>query len=152
MEHQGKIGLSVVEAGWLLQKSEAQVRGMLDRGELSYAVDRCLLEVEDVERLLETSLAAVCLRWLRLGRIDAPRPRQRWGRPASLFASFDDLLLAAQSLVRGDTAEHAPLVLPGAHEGGVAVDRTNRSLDPGDFFPSDDENPVNSTSSLLCVP
>jgi hypothetical protein len=149
MEPKGKIGLSVVEAGWLLQKSEAQVRRMLKRGELSYAVDGRLLVIEDVDRLLETALATVCLRWLRRGVIEVPRPEQRWGRPASLFAAFDQLLLA--SALDGDFARHQP-ILPPVADGGVVLHRTNRSLFPRDFFRSDTDDDGNGSSSLLCVP
>ena len=151
MEAQGKIGLSVLETGWLLQKSEAQVRGMLKRGELSYAVGRRLLAIKDVERLIETPLATVCLLWLRLGLIEAPRPPERWGQPVSLVASLKQILLVATSPLLAETARIAALVPPPSHEYSVMLDRTKCSLDPGDSFPSDLENSINSTSSLLCV-
>lgn len=94
-----KVGLSVVETGWLLQKTEAQVRGMLQRGELSYAVDSRLVATDDVEALLESALAFVCFRRLSRGVLVAPRPAKRWGAPAELWAAFDALMLTAPALV-----------------------------------------------------
>lgn len=105
-----KIGLSVIETGWLLQKTEAQVRGMLKRAELSYAVDGRLVAVGDVEALLETALASVCFRRLCAGLLVAPRPEKRWGRPASLFAAFDAMMLAAPALVVDEQTESSEIV------------------------------------------
>jgi hypothetical protein len=58
-----------------------------------------LNSADDVEERLETALALVCFRRLRLGLLEVPRPTKRWGRPASLFAAFDALLLSEPALV-----------------------------------------------------
>jgi hypothetical protein len=46
------MGLSVVEAGWLLQKTETQVRGMLRRGELTYVVEGRKIDPASVRPLV----------------------------------------------------------------------------------------------------
>lgn len=143
-----KIGLSVVETGWLLQKSEAQVRSMLKRAELPYAVEGRLVSIADVEARLETALAFVCFRWLRSGLIDAPRPQTRWGRPASLYAALD--ALQAANLAR-PPVELSSLSLS-AFDDPAAPDRTELSLTAAEVFPSVAAEHGNSTSSLLYVP
>lgn len=139
-----KIGLSVVETGWLLQKSEAQVRSMLRRSELSYAVEGRLVSIVDVEARLETALAYVCLCWLRSGLIDVPRPQTRWGRPASLLAALDALQVANQ-------ARPLDLSCLSRFDDLGAPDRTDLSLTATEVFPSPAAERGNSTSPLLCV-
>jgi hypothetical protein len=134
MNTQIKIGLSVIETGWLLQKTEAQVRGMLRRGELSYAVDRRLVSVSDVEALVGSGLAFACLRWLRYGRISAPTPERRWSSPASLFDGLDALLLASPALVV-DVRTGESRVVPELQAAGEATeDGKQISLKPMTSF------------------
>jgi hypothetical protein len=97
MNSSRRFGLTVVETGWLLQKTEAQVRGMLKRGELSYAVDRRLIDVRDVQKLLPSGdrLVHLSAAWLTHGLVVAPSPAARWGKPAPLSAGVDALLAAA---------------------------------------------------------
>jgi len=110
MNNQTKIGLSVVETAWLLQKTEAQVRGMLRRGQLSYAVDGRLVAIDEVEALLPSGFAVASLRWLLSGLISAPRPLKRWGQPAPLFDALDALVLARPALVVNEVTGESEIV------------------------------------------
>ena len=64
---QARVGLSVVEAGWILQKTEGQVTGMLRREELAYAVAGRKIDAESVDELLESEFDRKLLKWLLLG-------------------------------------------------------------------------------------
>jgi hypothetical protein len=109
-EHTAKIGLSVLETGWLLQKTESQVRGMLRRGELRYVVDGRKVDPESVEELIESGLARMLMRRLLAGLLVAPPPQRRWGEPADLFAAFDALMVAAPALVRDSRTGEVAMV------------------------------------------
>ena len=93
-----KLGLSVLEAGWLLQKTESQVRGMLRRGELAYAVEGHKVDFESVQNLLGSGFARACARWLRCGLIVAPPPERRWGKPVPLWVALDALLITGSAM------------------------------------------------------
>ncbi|HEY8776901.1 MAG TPA: hypothetical protein VIM33_10555 [Gaiellaceae bacterium] len=63
-----KIGLSVREAGWLLSKSEPQVRRLLAKGQLEYAVQLTLVDPDSIRRLFARD-SSLNLRALALGRL-----------------------------------------------------------------------------------
>lgn len=79
-----KLGLSVLEAGWLLQKTEAQVRGMLRRGELAYVVDRRKIDPASVRRRLHGAYPDHLLDCVLDGKFPVPVPEYRSGPPAPL--------------------------------------------------------------------
>ena len=103
-----KIGLSVVEAGWLLQGSEGQVRGMLRRGELAYVVDGRKLAPASVRERLQGAYARLLLDVVLGGDFKVPRPEYRSGPPAPLYP--DTLGLALQTGVYVPEEEIEPLM------------------------------------------
>jgi hypothetical protein len=115
-----------LEAGWLLEKTESTVRGMLKRGELEYAVAGKKLCPESVACLFSTGLQSVVLRALLAGRLVAPTPERRYGPPASLWDGFDQLYLAGPTSMV-DPASGQTQVLS-AHE--VEAQGTVSSLIP----------------------
>jgi hypothetical protein len=100
-----KIGLSVFEAGWLLQKTEAQVRGMLRRGELSYAVAGRKIEPASVRMLLHCEYAELMQDVVLAGGIEAPRPERRHGGRAPLLPGVIQLALETGFVVHPDEIE-----------------------------------------------
>jgi hypothetical protein len=74
-----KIGLSTLEAGWLLQKTEGQVHGMLRRRELHCVVEGRLIDPDDVDSFIESEFDRMLMRRLLAGVLVAPRPEKRWG-------------------------------------------------------------------------
>jgi hypothetical protein len=121
-----RVGLSALEAGWLLEKTEGEVRGMLKRGELAYAVAGKKVCPESVAGLLTTGLQSVLLRSLLAGRVVAPRPERRYGPPAALWEAFDQLCLFGPTLMV-DPASGETRILPAREQQGQ---RTGRSLIP----------------------
>jgi hypothetical protein len=111
-----KIGLSVLETGWLIQKTEAQVRGMLRRGELSYVIEGRKIDPERVAELVEPGLARWMLGALLRGDVTAPRPETRWGQPASVWAGLDALMLASPAMVR-DARTGGTRIVPRLNDG-----------------------------------
>jgi hypothetical protein len=83
----GKIGLSVVGAGWLLQRTEGRVRGMLRRGELAYAVGGRKIDPASVRDHLDGAYARLLLDVVLGGEFKVPRPLCRGDRPAPLYPS-----------------------------------------------------------------
>jgi hypothetical protein len=131
-EYTEKIGLSVLETGWLLQKTESQVRGMLRRGELRYVVEGRKVDPESVEGLIESGLARMLMRRLLAGPLVAPCPERRWGEPEDLFAAFDALMLARPALVRDSRTGEVTMVpcLGPALVDGAVPEGTESSLNP----------------------
>jgi len=80
-----KIGLSVVEAGWLLQRPESQIRGMLRRGELAYVINGRKIDPARVRPLLDGAYALLLLDVVLGGQFEVPRPDYRGGPPAPLY-------------------------------------------------------------------
>ena len=80
-----KIGLSVVEAGWLLQRPEGQIRGMLRRGELAYVVAGRKIDPASVREHLDGAYARLLLGVVLGGEFEVPRPAYRGGEPAPLY-------------------------------------------------------------------
>jgi hypothetical protein len=83
-----RIGVTIREAGWLLTRSESQVRRLVRTGELSYAVRPTRLTVESVgsrfpddalRPLREAALTAVLE-----GRVRVPPPITRYARPVPI--------------------------------------------------------------------
>lgn len=83
-----RIGVSTREAGWLLSRSESQVRRLLKTGELAYAVRPTRLTVESVStRFPDDALRPVreaALAAILQGRMRAPAPTTRYARPAPI--------------------------------------------------------------------
>jgi hypothetical protein len=83
-----RIGVTVREAGWLLTRNEAQVRRLVNKGKLAYAVRPTRLTVESVASLFpddalrpirEAALAAVLE-----GRCRVPTPIRRYAGPVPI--------------------------------------------------------------------
>ena len=116
----------MLEAGWLLEKTESEIRGMLKRGELAYAVADRKVCPESVAGLLATGLQCMVLRSLLAGRVVAPKPERRYGPPASLWDAFDQLCLAGPTLMV-DSANGETRIVPPSEQQGQ---RTASSLIP----------------------
>ena len=80
-----KIGLTVVEAGWLLQRPERQIRGMLRRGELRYVVAGRKIDPASVREQLDGAYARLLLDVVLGGGFKVPRPTCRGDEPAPLY-------------------------------------------------------------------
>ena len=103
--HFTKLGLSVGEAGWLLQKREAQIRGMLRRGELSYVVAGRLIDPASVSACLTSAYARLLLDVVLAGGFVVPRPERRWGAPAPLHPGVLGYALQTGFVVPKDEIE-----------------------------------------------
>ena len=90
-----KIGLSVVEAGWLLQRPEGQIRGMLRRGGLAHVVAGRKIDPASVREHLKGAYAHLLLDVVLRGDVKVPRPEYRGGWPAPLYP--DPIGLALQT-------------------------------------------------------
>ena len=102
--HFTKLGLSVVEAGWL-QRPEAQIRGMLRRGELSYVVAGRLIDPASVRACLTGAYARLILDVVLAGGFRVPRPERRWGAPAPLHPGVLGLAFQMGFVVPEDEIE-----------------------------------------------
>ena len=100
--HFSRIGLSVVEAGWLLQKTEAQIRGMLRRGELTYVVERRKIDPVSVREGLSGAYAQLLLDLVLAGEFAVWRPENRYGPPAPLYPGLLGLALQTGFVVSED--------------------------------------------------
>lgn len=87
-----KQGLSAWEAGWLLQKTEAQVRHMLRRGDLRF-VARGKVDPESVRDLLDDEFTQYLLDLVVDGSIIASRPLTRYGEPDTLPRNDVELII-----------------------------------------------------------
>jgi hypothetical protein len=128
-----KIGLSVHEAGWLLQKTESQVRGMLRRGDLLYAVVERKIDPASVDLLIESPFNRLLFEWLLAGRIAAPKPASRYGPPAPLMEALRLLMLASPALVcdrRTGRTEMVSRLADHVEEPEVTQDGKEPSLKP----------------------
>ena len=117
-----RVGLTVHEAGWVMQHTESEVRGMLKRGELAYSVSGRKIDPASVEPHLVGGLAHESLRWLLAGRITAPKPETLYGQPASLFAGLDQLILASPTLMVDPTTGDSQIT--------INYEQSDRSLNP----------------------
>jgi hypothetical protein len=97
-----KLGLSVLEAGWLLQKTEGQIRGMVRRGELSYVVEGRKIDPASVRRRLDGAYAEHLLDCVLGGEFDVPRPEYQSGSPAPLYPGMLGIALQTGYLVPED--------------------------------------------------
>ena len=100
-----KIGLSVVEAGWLLQRPEGQIRGMLRRGELTYVVAGRRIDPAGVRARLTGAYARLLLDAVLAGGLEVPRPERRGAAPAPLYPGMLGLALQTGYLVPEDEIE-----------------------------------------------
>jgi hypothetical protein len=128
-----RIGLSVREAGWLLQKTESQIRGMLHRGELSYVVAGRKIDPASVRASLSGAYGHLLLDVVLAGGFEVPRPDHRWGRPAPLYPGTLGLAIQTGVVVPEDEIE--PLMDELARTRGpellgwpAAVDVSERSV------------------------
>ena len=95
MKASTKIGLTVVEAGWLLQRPEGQVRGMLRRGELSFVVAGRKIDPASVRERLDGAYARLLLDVVLGGGFKVPRPTCRGDEPAPLYPGIVGLAFQA---------------------------------------------------------
>ncbi len=102
-----RIGLSVVEAGWLLHRTEAQIRGMLRRGELVFVVEGRMIDPGSVRECLTGAYARLLLDLLLAREFEVPRPEYRYGSPAPLYPGPLGFLLTTGFLVPEDAIEPA---------------------------------------------
>jgi hypothetical protein len=137
-QQQLKIGLTVPEVGWLLQKTEAQVRGMLGREELKYAVSARLIEIESLRPFIDTDLGRFCLDALTQGHIRAPLPDTRWGSRRCCWAPSISFSSPTNRAPKG----HADRRSGGAKEAFAGRPET---------FRSGAADGSNGTNSLQCV-
>lgn len=98
-----KLGLSVSEAGWLLQKTESQIRGMLRRGDLTYVVAGRRIDPASVRRLLEGDYALLVLDMVLTEDVTAPSPNHRYGSPAPLYPGVLEFAPATGFFAPGET-------------------------------------------------
>jgi len=98
MDDHVRIGLSIREVSWLLQRTEARGRGMLLRGELSYAVAGRRVDPVGVAALIEGPFAHRLMSALLAGRLVAPRAPTRAGQPAALLAGLQPLLVGSTNI------------------------------------------------------
>ena len=90
---QAKIGLSVLEAGWLLQRPEGRIRGMLRRGELTYVVGGRKIDPSGVRERLDGAYAHLLLGAVLGGAFEVPKPEHRGCPPAALYPGTLGLLI-----------------------------------------------------------
>lgn len=102
MTNYPKVGLSVCEAGWLLQRTEGQVRGLLRRGELTYVVEGRKIDAESVRTRLSGAYARLLLDVVLGADFEVPRPEHRWGAPAPMCPGVLGLALQIGFVVPGD--------------------------------------------------
>lgn len=121
-----RIGLSIREAGWLLSRSESQIRRLIQAGTLAYAVQPTRLCAKGVRALFpndhlypvrDAALAAVLE-----GRVRVPVPGTRYARPLPI-TEFPRLLEEAtrQHRNRTDCSVHDPGMIV-----YTTVERSNR--------------------------
>lgn len=97
-----KIGLSVVEVGWVLGKTESQIRRMLKKGVLRYAAGNRKIDPDVVWEQLPADesreLRSLALWALIRRQIGVPMPGSRFGPPAPIGVVID---LIARAMVNG---------------------------------------------------
>ena len=103
-----RLGLSLCEAGWLLQRPEGQIRGMLRRGELTYVVEGRKIDPTSVRANLAAAYARLLLDLLLADGFEVPRPEHRWGPPAPHYPEVLRLALQMGFVVPEDEIE--PLI------------------------------------------
>jgi hypothetical protein len=83
-----RVGVTIREAGWLLSRSESQVRRLVQKGELVYAVHPKRLTVESVSgRFPDDALRPIrqaALAAIVQDRMRAPAPITRYARPVPI--------------------------------------------------------------------
>jgi hypothetical protein len=95
-----RIGLSVLEAGWVLGKTESQVRHLLNKGVLLYVVPPRWIDPGSLRALLDADdFRPEALEALLSGALVAPRPERRNGAPRPIFPFLLPHLLEAATLV-----------------------------------------------------
>jgi NAD(P)-dependent dehydrogenase (short-subunit alcohol dehydrogenase family) len=82
------VGVTIREAGWLLTRSESQVRRLVQTGTLVYAVRPTRLTVESVSALFSDDalrpIREAALATILEGRLRAPAPIARYARPVPI--------------------------------------------------------------------
>jgi hypothetical protein len=83
-----RIGVSVREAGWLLSRSESQVRRLVQAGTLVYAVCPTRLCTESVSGLFSNDalrpIREAALTAVLEGRARVPAPATRYAKPVPI--------------------------------------------------------------------
>jgi hypothetical protein len=83
-----RIGVTIREAGWLLTRSEPQVRRLVRVGKLVFAVRPTRLTVESVSALFPDDalrpIRDAALASILQGRMRAPAPATRYARPVPI--------------------------------------------------------------------
>lgn len=83
-----RVGVTIREAGWLLTRSESQVRRLVQTGKLVYAVRPTRLTVESVCGLFPDDasrpIREAALTAILDGRVRAPAPITRYARPVPI--------------------------------------------------------------------
>jgi hypothetical protein len=102
-----KIGLSVREAGWFLQKTESQIRGMLRRGELEYVVEGRRIDPASVRPGLGGDYARLLLDLVLAGEFEVPKLERRYGPPAPLYPAVLEFVVTTGCFLHEDEIEHA---------------------------------------------
>jgi hypothetical protein len=93
-------GLSVLEAGWVLGKTESQVRHLLKKGGLIYVVPPRWIDSESVRALFsDDEFRREALEVLLCGGLVAPRPVRRYAEPQPIFPYLLPNLLKDATLV-----------------------------------------------------
>jgi hypothetical protein len=94
-----RVGVSVLEAGWVLGKTESQVRSLLRSGVLVYAVPPRRIDPVSVEALFDDDVRHEALEALLSGELAVPPPARRYGRPQPIFPFLLPHLLRHATLV-----------------------------------------------------
>jgi hypothetical protein len=80
-----RIGVTIRETGWLLSRTESQVRRLVRTGQLRYAVSPTRLCAESVRALFADDalrpLREAALTAILEGRVQVPSPSTRYARP-----------------------------------------------------------------------
>jgi hypothetical protein len=110
-----RIGVSVLEAGWVLGKTESQIRRLLRDGALTYLVAPRWITPESIRALFgdEDDLGTEALGAILTGDIVAPRPSRRYGPAQPIFPHLLPHLLSNAVLIHhscGGSCDACPQV------------------------------------------
>jgi hypothetical protein len=94
-----RIGISALEARWLLGKTEAQVRHLLKRDVLMYAAPRWIDPANVIALFDDDNLRLEALEALLTCELVAPRPERRYAAPRPIFPYLLPLWLKGTTLI-----------------------------------------------------
>jgi hypothetical protein len=129
-----RIGISALEARWLLGKTEAQVRHLLKRDVLMYAAPRWIDPANVIALFDDDNLRLEALEALLTCELVAPRPERRYAAPRPIFPYLLPLWLKGTTLSRTHVVRRPAGVT--AHVWGLGSTRstTRRGTDPRPVF------------------